>query len=188
MTELRRLLNVRDLLRFCVGMGFSVCWIATAAAAPATMRVDYYHTGNATEERFSLDRVVIEPLPWAGNPHRPIDDTNRGKYFFEVHRRRQRDDCCFRAGSARSTANGKRPAKRKDDESHVFGIAALSGARRAGPHRGQETRREKRVPRRVDADGRSRRQVHRRRAATAATSDALIKLHESGDPATKLDL
>src|SRR5262247_3762904 len=48
------------------------------------MRVDYYHTGNATEERFSLDRVVVEPLPWPGNPARPLDDTNRGKYFFEV--------------------------------------------------------------------------------------------------------
>ncbi len=57
---------------------------STAVAAPRTMRVDYYHTGNATEERFSLDRVVLEPLEWAGNPARPIDDTNSGKYFFEV--------------------------------------------------------------------------------------------------------
>src|SRR6185369_7823311 len=55
-----------------------------AAAAPKTMRVDYYHTGNEKEERFSLDRVVVEPLPWAGNPSKPIDTTNRGKYFFEV--------------------------------------------------------------------------------------------------------
>jgi hypothetical protein len=54
------------------------------AATPPTMRVDYYHTGDATEERFSLDRVVVEPLPWPGNPSRPLDDTNRGKYFFEV--------------------------------------------------------------------------------------------------------
>ena len=53
-------------------------------AAPRTMRVDYYHTGNVKEERFSLDRVVLEPLPWSGNRSRPIDDTNRGKYFFEV--------------------------------------------------------------------------------------------------------
>src|SRR5437016_359036 len=52
--------------------------------APRTLRVDYYHTGNATEERFSLDRVVVEPLAWPGNPARPIDDANRGKYFFEV--------------------------------------------------------------------------------------------------------
>ena len=50
----------------------------------STMRVDYYHTGNNKEERFSLDRIVVEPLPWAGNPSRPLDDTNRGKYFFEV--------------------------------------------------------------------------------------------------------
>ena len=28
---------------------------------------------------------MIEPLPWPGNPRRAIDDTNRGKYFFEVH-------------------------------------------------------------------------------------------------------
>lgn len=51
------------------------------------MRMDYYHTGNATGEMFSLDRVVIEPLPWPGNPARPIDDTNVGKYLFEVRDR-----------------------------------------------------------------------------------------------------
>ncbi|HEX8090431.1 MAG TPA: hypothetical protein VF762_16350, partial [Blastocatellia bacterium] len=35
-----------------------------ASAAPATMRLDYYHTGNASQEMFSVDRVVMEPLPW----------------------------------------------------------------------------------------------------------------------------
>ncbi|MFN2516479.1 MAG: peptidase M64 N-terminal domain-containing protein, partial [Pyrinomonadaceae bacterium] len=53
-------------------------------AAPATMRLDYYHTGNATQELFSLDRVVIEPLPWPGDMSKTIDNTNLGKYFFEV--------------------------------------------------------------------------------------------------------
>ena len=48
------------------------------------MRIDYFHTGNGSEERFSLDRVVLEPLEWPGNPARPLDDTNSGKYFFEV--------------------------------------------------------------------------------------------------------
>jgi hypothetical protein len=57
---------------------------ASAPAATATMRVDYYHTGNATQEMFSVDRIVIEPLPWPGNPHKAIDDTNLGKYLFEV--------------------------------------------------------------------------------------------------------
>ena len=54
------------------------------AQAPRTMRLDFYHTGTATTEVFSVDRVVSEPTPWPGNPQRPIDDTNFGKYFFEV--------------------------------------------------------------------------------------------------------
>jgi hypothetical protein len=57
---------------------------ASAAPPPRTMRLDYYHTGDAARELFSVDRVVLEPLPWAGNPARMIDDTNLGKYFFEV--------------------------------------------------------------------------------------------------------
>ncbi|HEX3128291.1 MAG TPA: IgA Peptidase M64 [Thermoanaerobaculia bacterium] len=57
---------------------------ASSASAPRTMRVDYYHSGDATQEHFSLDRVVVEPLAWPGNPGRPVDDTNLGKYFFEV--------------------------------------------------------------------------------------------------------
>src|SRR6266496_1069184 len=56
----------------------------SAGAAPRTIRVDYFHTGTATEERFALDRVVVEPLEWPGNPARTIDDTDLGKYFFEV--------------------------------------------------------------------------------------------------------
>ena len=58
--------------------------LATSAFAAETMRVDYYHTGDATQEVFSLDRVVIEPLPWPGNPQQNIDTSNLGRYFFEV--------------------------------------------------------------------------------------------------------
>ena len=57
---------------------------AVLALALMTMRIDYYHTGNAKQETFSLDRVVIEPHPWAGNPAKPIDATNRGVYYFTV--------------------------------------------------------------------------------------------------------
>src|SRR5215510_6659764 len=68
-----------------VGLVISLICLATSAlAAPATMRVDYYHTGNNKEEQFSLDRIVIEPLPWAGNVARSVDRTNLGKYLFEV--------------------------------------------------------------------------------------------------------
>jgi len=54
-----------------------------AAATPATLRLDYFHTGGATDEVFALDAVTLEG-PWPGNPDRPLDDTNLGRYFFEV--------------------------------------------------------------------------------------------------------
>ncbi|HET9788061.1 MAG TPA: peptidase M64 N-terminal domain-containing protein, partial [Pyrinomonadaceae bacterium] len=60
-----------------------ICTSVAALAAP-TMRLDYYHTGNATQEFFSLDKLVIEPLPWPGNPSQLVDHTNLGKYLFEV--------------------------------------------------------------------------------------------------------
>lgn len=53
-------------------------------AAPQTLRVDYFHSGNSKVELYSLDRVVVEPLPWPGNPDVPIDETGLGKYLFEV--------------------------------------------------------------------------------------------------------
>ena len=56
----------------------------TALGATPTMRLDYYHTGDATQEVFSVDRVVIEPLPWPGDPTQAIDSSNLGKYLFEV--------------------------------------------------------------------------------------------------------
>ncbi|MBV8050572.1 MAG: IgA Peptidase M64 [Acidobacteriaceae bacterium] len=57
---------------------------SAASAAPRTMRLDYYHTGNDHQETFSVDRIVIEPLPWPGDLSKAIDDTNMGAYLFEV--------------------------------------------------------------------------------------------------------
>ena len=73
---------------FKLAILFLVALIAveTKAATP-TMRLDYYHSGNASQEMFSLDRLVIEPLPWPGNPQKNIDETNLGKYLFEVRDR-----------------------------------------------------------------------------------------------------
>jgi hypothetical protein len=59
-------------------------FLTSAVAAPQTMRVDYYHTGDASQEVFSVDRVVIEALPWPGDPAQAIDSSNLGKYLFEV--------------------------------------------------------------------------------------------------------
>ena len=71
---------MRPLLSFAAVLLF----VTNALAAQQTMRLDYYHTGDATQEVFSVDRVVIEPLPWPGNPAQAIDSSNLGKYIFEI--------------------------------------------------------------------------------------------------------
>ena len=48
-----------------------------------TMRLDFYHTGDASQEYISLDRTLIEG-PWPGSRTSLIDQSNLGKYFFEV--------------------------------------------------------------------------------------------------------
>ena len=48
------------------------------------MRVDYYHAGNSYDEWFTLDRTVLEPLEWPGNPDKAIDESKLGNYLFEV--------------------------------------------------------------------------------------------------------
>ena len=60
-----------------------VALLAAAAGPPATLRLDYFHTGGAKEEHFALDAVVREG-PWPGPADRRIDDTNLGRYLFEV--------------------------------------------------------------------------------------------------------
>jgi hypothetical protein len=63
-----------------------VLFAAVAVAqtgAPRTMRVDYVHSGNASEEHFALDAVVLEGA-WPGPLDRWIDETNLGRYYFQV--------------------------------------------------------------------------------------------------------
>lgn len=71
---------IRLIAAFVAVFLFSV----TASAATQTMRLDYYHTGDASSEVFSVDRIVIEPLPWPGDLKQAIDSSNLGKYLFEV--------------------------------------------------------------------------------------------------------
>ena len=60
---------------------------AVAAAAqvpgPRTLRLDYVHTGTAAEEHFALDGVVLEG-EWPGPLDRWTDESNLGKYYFQV--------------------------------------------------------------------------------------------------------
>ena len=71
-------------LRTLITVLLAAAWTLVAAAEPATLRVDYYHTGNADSETFSLHRVVREPLPWPGNPAKPIDTLDLGHFLFQV--------------------------------------------------------------------------------------------------------
>ena len=64
--------------RIAFAVAFSLLLCASGTAAPQTIRVDYYHTGNAREQWFSLDRIVLEPLEWPGNPHHAIDGSQLG--------------------------------------------------------------------------------------------------------------
>jgi hypothetical protein len=72
------------MIKFLLALSSLMFFTAVAIAATPTMRLDYYHTGDASQELFSVDRVVIEPLPWPGHPSQAIDSSNLGKYFFEV--------------------------------------------------------------------------------------------------------
>jgi IgA Peptidase M64/Peptidase M64 N-terminus len=155
------------------------------ALAVMTMRVDYYHTGNATQEHFSLDRVVIEPLPWPGNPNKPIDTLDRGKYFFEIVDAASGKVVYSRGfasmyGEWETTAEAK-SMKRTFSESLRFPAV----------DKPVKVVLKKRDPRNVFRDiwttavDPADKFI---RSGSQANAGPLIKLHERGDPSEKLDL
>ena len=73
--------------RLLAALPLLACAIAAdafAAAQPATVRLDYTHSGNALSEQYAIDSVRIEPLPWPGDVNKPFDDSNRGQNRVEV--------------------------------------------------------------------------------------------------------
>lgn len=66
-------------------------WSGTLTAQPdfeqffenKTLRVDYFHTGTATQEFISLDQAYEEGV-WAGSRNNLIDTLNLGKYLVKV--------------------------------------------------------------------------------------------------------
>jgi hypothetical protein len=71
-------------MRHSILLAFALALSTANAATPPTLRVDLQHSGDARSEHYALDRVVVEPLPWPGNPAQPLDTTNRGSQKFEV--------------------------------------------------------------------------------------------------------
>ena len=70
------------------GLVAAIVWLAADAAvgaAPApTWRLDFFHTGGKSGEVFSVDKVVVEPLPWPGSKGNNVDSSGFGSYRFEV--------------------------------------------------------------------------------------------------------
>lgn len=48
-----------------------------------TMRLDYFHSGTASEEHFATDRVVSDGI-WSGSKKNLIDELKLGPYFYEI--------------------------------------------------------------------------------------------------------
>ncbi|MGE5341870.1 MAG: M64 family metallopeptidase [Candidatus Omnitrophota bacterium] len=48
-----------------------------------TMRLDYFHSGNVSEDHFAPDKIFSDG-PWAGRKTTLVDHLNRGLYRFEV--------------------------------------------------------------------------------------------------------
>ena len=48
-----------------------------------TLRLDYFHSGTAEQEEFSVDQYRIEG-DWPGSKTHLVDDTNLGKFLFQV--------------------------------------------------------------------------------------------------------
>jgi hypothetical protein len=156
------------------------------AAAVLTMRVDYYHTGNEKQEYFSLDRIVVEPLPWPGNPAKAIDTTERGKYFFEVIDAAS-NTVLYSRGFASVYGEWETTAEAKSMNrtfSESFRFPSID------------------KPARIVLKKRDARNVFREiwtttidpadkfivKAGALASAGPLMKLHERGAPADKLDL
>jgi len=156
------------------------------AAAVLTMRVDYYHSGNATQEHFSLDRVVAEPLAWPGDPSKAIDTTLRGKYWFDVVDEASRKVIFSRGfasmyGEWETTAEAKTMNRTFSESLRFPGVD--KPARIVLKKRDAKNAFKEIWTTRVDPSDK-----FLVRAGALASAGPLIKLHERGDPAAKLDL
>ncbi|MDH3432801.1 MAG: IgA Peptidase M64, partial [Gammaproteobacteria bacterium] len=143
------------------------------------------HTGNAETELFSLDQVVIEPMPWTGNMHQPLDTTLRGKYAFEIVDAETDEIAWSRSFSSIygewETTGEARNINRTFHESLRFPMHDSEFdvvLKKRGP--GNAFAEIWRI--RLDPDDYM---VHRESAMYA---DQVVAIHESGDPGEKVDL
>ncbi len=157
----------------------------SVGASSSTMRIDFYHTGNSETEIFSLDRVVLETLPFSGNLNQPIDKTLRGKYLFEIVDPESGDVAWSRSFSSIygewETTGEARQMNRTFHESLRF--PAQEGEFEVVLKKRSEQNRFTEIWRmRIDPNDYL---VHRESAAYA---EHVVAIEYNGDPATKVDL
>jgi IgA Peptidase M64/Peptidase M64 N-terminus len=149
----------------------------------ATLRLDLYHTGSASEESFTADRLRVEG-PWPGSRTQLLDRTNLGLYFVEVVDRETQEALYSRGfasifGEWQTTGEAKRISR-------TFPEAV----RFPEPRRPFQVRLRKRGPDRsfreiwsADFDPAAR-GVDR----SPVAPQRVWTLFENGDPAVKVDL
>ena len=135
---------------------------AVAAQVPTTpglrtMRVDYFHTGDAKQEIFSFDEAVIEPAAGPGAPAAKSTSSTTAPTASTCATRRRRR-CSYSRGFGSifdewSTTDEATKVTRTFHESVRFPMPARAGHR----DHPQAHRQRHHLARRVDDHGRSRR-------------------------------
>ena len=152
-----------------------------------TLRVDYFHSGGQGREALELDAIKAEGA-WPGSETRLVDDTNLGKYIFEVIDRGT-NRIIYSRGFASiygewETTPEFRTGTRTFHESIRFpwpNAPIRIAIRKRGPDNVFEPLRELEVDPQTAARADAR-------SAPAAASARVFTLFENGPPSRKVDL
>jgi hypothetical protein len=165
--------------------------VASSAQAPPapgvvrTMRVDYFHTGDAKQEIFSFDEAVVEPSAWSGHTGHALDSLRYGAYGFDVRDAATKTLLYSRGvGSIFdewSTTDEATTATRTFHESVRFPMPAAPVTVTIRKRIGSAWRD-------VWSTTVDPKQMFVNTAAPEPSPGALIAFEKNGDPATKVDL
>ena len=132
--------------------------------ADRTMRIDVFHTGDAKEEMFTIDRVIQEG-PWAGNPLPPDRAVRTGTLPAAGERRRLRHPGLQQGLRQlfRRIQDHRTGGERGQED--LFRIPAHPLSEKQGPRRGAAARPREPAAAHLQPRDRPGRHVHRPRKA-----------------------